>query len=105
MLLKGFDKYEEIRKEFNLVAQTTTTTTITGTPGASVSMNVTGVPVAAGTLEARVAALEQQNALLRAEFEAFKATQALQNQSFDAIIKALQAAGQAAPQVYGVAPQ
>ena len=72
-------------------------------------MNVTGTPVVAtavttSPLEARVAQLESNYAILKAEFEAFKANQALQNQTFDALIKALQAAGQAAaqaPQAFG----
>ena len=57
-------------------------------------MNVSGAPVAVvdGTLEARVAQLELNYATLKAEFEAEKAQQALKNQTFDALIKVLQAA-------------
>ena len=93
LLLRGFDKYEEIRTEFNIVT-TTTTTTSSSLPGASVTMNVSGAPVAVvdGTLEARVAQLELNYATLKAEFEAEKAQQALKNQTFDALIKVLQAA-------------
>lgn len=107
-MLKGFSKYEEIRTEFGIVLPTTTTTTHTthyvGTPGISVTMAApTHVTVPAPTqatvitstatissLELRVAALEQANALLRAEFDAFKASQALQNQTFNNFILSLQ---------------
>mmetsp|Transcript_23738 Transcript_23738/g.23642 ORF Transcript_23738/g.23642 Transcript_23738/m.23642 type:complete len:294 (-) Transcript_23738:42-923(-) len=90
MLLKGFDKYEEIRQEFGIVVTTTTTqqvplvsATITGpTPVVGVTSNT--------PLEARVAQLETNYAILKAEFEAFKTQQTLQNQTFDAIIKSLQ---------------
>lgn len=93
LLLKAFDKYEEVRIQFGIVTSTTTVTSATA-PSAGISVNVTGASTS--SLEARVAALETQNALIRAEFEAFKATQALKNQTFEALIKALQAASQAA---------
>lgn len=88
------------------------TTTTAPAHGASITMNVSGVPSAhvtttgvpqpspaqpAGTtLEARVAALEQENAMIKAEFQAFKAQQLLHNQTFDALIKALQSQAQVA---------
>ena len=110
VLLKSFNKYEEIRKEFGMVVQQTTTTTTTGVPGMSATVNFTGVPApvpaptpgvpASSTLEVRVATLEQQNALLRAELDALKAQQALQNQTFDAQLKAMQTAMQMATQGY-----
>ena len=119
MLLKAHDKYEQIRQEFNIVT-TTTTTHSTTVPGATIHMNVTGTPVGAPVatpvtvstpaqvapgLEVRVIQLESNYATLKAEFEAFKAQQALHNQTFDALIKALQAAGQAAPGGFGQVPQ
>lgn len=92
MLLKGFDKYEEIRQEFGIV-HTTTTTHATTHQVPLVSATITAPQVGvlpASTLEARVAQLETNYAILKAEFEAYKAQQALQNQTFDAIIKSLQ---------------
>ena len=110
VLLKSFNKYEEIRKEFGMVVQQTTTTTTTGVPGMTATVNFSGVPTpvpaptpgvpASSTLEVRVATLEQQNALLRAELNALKAQQALQNQTFDAQLKAMQTAMQMATQGY-----
>ncbi|CAI2363290.1 unnamed protein product [Moneuplotes crassus] len=92
MLLKGFDKYEEIRQEFGIV-HTTFTTHATTQQVPLVSATITTPQVGilpASTLEARVVQLETNYATLKAEFEAYKAQQALQNQTFDAIIKSLQ---------------
>lgn len=95
-LLNGFQKYEEIRSEFNITTHTTTVHT-GGVPGGSTHINESGKIPTNSTLEARVVAIEQQNTLLKAELEAFKATQALQNQTFDELIKSIQAASAAQP--------
>lgn len=52
----------------------------------------------------KVALLEQQLAQLRAEFDAFKAQQTLQNQSFDALIKSFQSPFSTAPTMHQYAP-
>lgn len=44
MLLKTYDKYEEIRKEFGIVTYTTTTTTTTHPVASGMTMTVTGLP-------------------------------------------------------------
>ena len=92
-LLKSFDKYEEIRQEFGIITTTTTTHQTAAPMGASVHITgtpVVGTTVPAGGLELRVAQLETNYAVLKAEFEAFKAQQAAQNQAFDTLIKTLQ---------------
>lgn len=126
MLLKGFTKYEEIRKEFNMETHTTTTTTTTGFPGAQAKfdINFSGVPTPAPapapgstsaptpaqpssnqSLEERVKALEQQNSQLRAELDAYKSQQNFQNQTFQSLIDTMQnqiqAASSAAHQATG----
>ena len=71
LLLKEQQGYEEIRRVF-------TTTTSAPEAGITANVSVSGVPAptpaAGGDLEARVAALETQNAALRAEFDAYKMT-------------------------------
>ena len=44
MLLKSFDKYEEIRTEFGIVTYTTTTTTTSHPVASGVTMTVGGLP-------------------------------------------------------------
>ena len=112
MLLKSFDKYDEVKKEFNMYTHTTTTTTST-IPGhsASIDVNFSGLSLGPGTstgqvpapvpaqptnssgLEARVTQLEEQNSLLEAELAAVKAQQAVQAKKLDSVLKILQSLG------------
>lgn len=112
-MLKGFSQYEEIRTEFGIILPsthtTTHTTTVVGAPAIGMHVSMSGAPVpvsvsvpaptpivttttSISSLDARVTALEQANSLLRSEFDAFKASQDLQNQTFNNLLAALQGA-------------
>lgn len=80
MLLKEFKQYDCISSEFFIKTTTSTPASITmnvsGGPVATPPVVVTTTPVvgAGAGLEARVTALELANQALRAEFDAFRMT-------------------------------